>query len=127
MLIRKAREKGFAFYVGDGQNRWPAVHRFDAARIYRLALEKGTSGARFHGVGEQGVPIRAIAESIGRHLRLPVVSKTREESAALLGMIGHVLALDLPASSALTEERLGWRPTGVGLIEDLEKGRYFET
>ena len=126
-LVRSAREKGFAVYVGDGKNRWPAVHRFDAARVYRLALEKGASGARFHGVAEEGVPIREIAEAIGRRLNVPAASKTPAEASALLGFLGHVLALDLPASNALTQQRLGWRPTGPGLIADLDRGRYFET
>ena len=125
MLVRTARDKGFAFYVGDGQNRWPAVHRLDAARVYRLALEKGTSGARFHAVGDEGVPTRLIAEAIARGLALPVRSQTPEEAVALLGMIGRVYALDLPASSALTKERLGWHPVGRGLLEDLDKGGYF--
>lgn len=125
MLVRAAREKGFAFYVGDGRNRWPAVHRFDAARVYRLALERGASGSRFHAVAEEGIPTREIAEAIGRGLKLPVVSKTLEEAVAMLGMIGHVFAMDLPASSALTQARLGWRPTGPGLIADLDKGHYF--
>jgi len=125
-LVRIAREKGFATYVGDGKNRWPAVHRLDAARIYRLALEKGASGSRFHGVADEGIPVREIAEAIGRRLNVPAVSKTHEEAGALLGFIGHVLAMDGPASSALTQERLGWRPTGPGLIADLEKGRYFD-
>jgi nucleoside-diphosphate-sugar epimerase len=126
-LVRTAREKGFATYVGDGKNRWPAVHRFDAARIYRLALEKGASGSKFHGVGDEGIPVREIAEAIGRRLNVPAVSKTPEEAGALLGFIGHVLAMDGPASSALTQERLGWRPTGPGLIADLDNGHYFDT
>ncbi|MEO5730243.1 MAG: SDR family oxidoreductase, partial [Byssovorax sp.] len=126
-LIRVAREQGFAMYVGDGKNRWPAVHRLDAARLYRLALEKGTTGARFHGVADEGVPIRDIAEVIGRRLNVPVVSRSPEEAAALLGFIGHVLAMDGPASSKQTQEQLGWRPSGPGLIADLEQGRYFDT
>jgi nucleoside-diphosphate-sugar epimerase len=125
-LIKLAREKGAAIYVGEGKNRWPAVHRLDAARLYRLALEKGTPGARFHGVADEGIPIREIAEVIGRRVKVPAVSKTPEEAAELLGFIGHVLAMDGPASSALTRERLGWRPTHPGLIEDLEHGRYFD-
>ncbi len=125
ILIRAARETGFSTYVGDGKNRWPGVHRFDAARIYRLALEKGVSGARFHGVADEGVPVRDIAEVIARHLKVPAVSKTAEEAGALLGFIGHVLAMDGPVSSALTRERLGWKPTGPGLIADLETGHYF--
>jgi len=126
-FVRTARERGFATYVGDGKNRWPAVHRFDAARIYRLALEKGASGARFHGAADEGIPIREIAEVIGRRLNVPAVSKTPEEAVALFGMVGRVLAMDIPASSALTQQRLAWHPTGVGLIADLETGRYFET
>jgi nucleoside-diphosphate-sugar epimerase len=126
-LVAVAREKGFASYVGDGQNRWPAVHRLDAARLYRLALEKGTAGGRYHGVGDEGVPTREIAEVIGRRLSVPAVSKSAEEVTALLGFIGQILAVDSPSSSRLTQERLGWRPAHVGLIQDLEEGRYFET
>jgi nucleoside-diphosphate-sugar epimerase len=125
-LIRFAREKGFAMYAGDGNNRWPAVPRLDAAKLYLLALDKGTSGAKLHGVGDEGIPMRQIAELIGRRLNVPAVSKTPEEAAALLGFLGHVLAMDCPASSALTQERLGWHPTHPGLIHDLENGRYFD-
>jgi nucleoside-diphosphate-sugar epimerase len=125
-LIKLAREKGFAIYVGEGKSCWPAVHRLDAARLYRLALEKGISGARFHGVADEGIPTREIAEVIGRRLNVPAVSKTPEEAAALLGFIGHVLAMDGSASNTLTRERLGWHPTQPGLIHDLEHGRYFE-
>lgn len=114
---------GGSWHARDG-GAAPAV---DAARVYRLALEKGTSGARFHAVAEEGIPIRDIAEAIGRRLNVPAVSKTPEEAAALLGMIGRVLAMDLPASSALTQHRLGWRPTGPGLIADLDEGHYFDT
>jgi nucleoside-diphosphate-sugar epimerase len=124
-LIKLAREKGFVVYVGEGKNRWPAVHRLDTAKLYRLALEKGTSGARFHGVADEGIPIRDIAEVIGRRLNMPAVSKTPEEAAALLGFIGHVLAMDCTASNTLTRERLGWHPTQPGLLRDLEHGRYF--
>jgi len=124
-LITLAREKGFAIYVGDGKNRWPAVHRFDAATLYRLALEKGTSGARFHGVADEGISIRQIAEVIGSRLNVPAVSKTPEEAVELLGFIGHVLAMDCHVSNALTRARLGWHPTQPGLIQDLEQGRYF--
>jgi nucleoside-diphosphate-sugar epimerase len=127
VLVRVAREKGFATYVGDGQNRWSAVHRLDAARLYRLALEKGESGARFHGVADRGIPIREIAEVIGRRLGVPAVSKSREEAAALFGFIGHVLAMAGQSSSARTQEILGWRPTQPGLVADLEKGRYFDS
>lgn len=125
-LIRTARAGGAAIYVGDGRNRWPAVHRLDAARLYRLALEKGAAGARFHGVAEEGVAIRDVAEAIGRRLGVPAASRTPAEATAALGFIGHVLAQDVPASNGLTRERLGWRPTERGLLDDLEKGTYFD-
>jgi nucleoside-diphosphate-sugar epimerase len=125
-LINGARAKGFASYIGDGKNRWPAVHRLDAARLYRLALEKGTAGGRYHGVAEEGVPIRDIAEIIGKRLSVPAVSKSAEEVVGALGFIGQVLAMDAPSSSKLTQERLGWRPTQPGLIADLERGTYFD-
>jgi nucleoside-diphosphate-sugar epimerase len=102
------------------------VHRLDAARLYRLALERGTTGARFHGVADEGIPVREIAEVIGRRLNLPAVSKTPEEAAELLGFIGQVLAMDCTASNTRTRERLGWHPTQPGLIRDLEQGRYFD-
>lgn len=126
-LVTSAREKGFALYVGDGENRWPAVHRLDAARLFRLALEKGTAGARFHGVADEGIPVRRIAQVIGRRLNVPVVSKSVAEAAEVLGFIGHAVAIDNPTSSAWTRERLGWHPTQVGLLQDLEQGRYFES
>ena len=125
-LIKGARANGFASYIGDGKNRWPAVHRLDAARLYRLALEKGTAGGRYHGVAEEGVPIRDIAEMIGKRLSVPAISKSTEEVVSALGFIGQVLAMDAPSSSKLTQERLGWRPTHPGLIADLEKGTYFD-
>jgi nucleoside-diphosphate-sugar epimerase len=125
-IIGVARQKGVSVYVGDGRNRWPAVHRLDAAHLYRLALEKGSAGARYHGVAEEGVPIRDIAEVIGRHLNVPVVSKSPEEAAAHFGFLGPFLSADLPASSALTQKWLGWRPTQPGLVADLDHGRYFE-
>jgi nucleoside-diphosphate-sugar epimerase len=125
-LIKHAREKGFASYVGEGKNLWSAGHRLDAAKLYRLALEKGAAGARFHGVGDEGIPVRQIAETIGRRLNVPAVSKTPEEASALLGFIGMVLGMGGPSSSALTQERLGWHPTEPGLIEDLEQGHYFD-
>ena len=126
MLIRTARDNGFAPYVGDGQNRWSAVHRLDAARLYRLALEKGQAGARFHGVAESGVPIEEIAKVIGRRLGVPAASKSSAEAAALLGFIGQVLAMNAESSSARTREILGWRPNEPGLIADLENGSYFD-
>lgn len=129
-LIAVAREKGVSAYVGDGQNRWPAVHRLDAARVYRLALEKGAEkgavGARYHAVGEEGISAREIAEALGRGLKMPVVSKSAEEAGAHFGWLGAFVGMDMPASSALTQRRLGWRPTGVGLIADLARARDFE-
>jgi nucleoside-diphosphate-sugar epimerase len=127
-LIAVAREKGVSAYVGDGLNRWPAVHRLDAAPLYRLALEKGSAGARYHAVAEEGVPLREIAEAIGRGLKIPVVAKSPEEAAGHFGWLAYFAAMDAPASSALTQQRLGWRPTQKpGLIEDLDQMRYFET
>jgi nucleoside-diphosphate-sugar epimerase len=126
-LIAAAREKGVSAYVGDGLNRWPAVHRLDAARLYRLALEKGSTGARYNAVAEEGVPLREIAEAIGRGVKVPVISKSAEESGEHFGWLGMFVGADMPASSALTQERLGWRPTGPGLIADLDQMRYFET
>lgn len=126
-LIRIARDKGVSAYLGDGNNRWSAVHRLDAAQLYRLALEQGPAGARFHGVADEGVPTRELAEVIGRHLRVPVVSKPAEEAAAHFSWLARFFVLDLPASSARTQEQLGWRPRHPGLLADLERGRYFET
>ena len=126
-LVRIAREKGVSAYVGDGLNRWTAVHRLDTARLYRLAVEKGAAGARYHGVAEEGIAFRDIAEAIGRGLNIPVVSKSREEAADHFGWFAHFASLDCPASSKLTQERLGWRPTQLTLIEDLERGTYFKT
>jgi nucleoside-diphosphate-sugar epimerase len=125
-LIGIALEKGVSAFVGDGLNRWPAVHRLDAARLYRLALERGTAGARYHGVADEGVPTREIAEVIGRQLSVPVVSKSREEAADHFGWIAHFFGLDSPASSAQTQEVLGWRPVQPGLIADLKAADYFE-
>jgi nucleoside-diphosphate-sugar epimerase len=125
-LISIAQEKGVSAYIGDGLNRWPAVHRLDAARLYRLVLEKGTAGASYHGVADEGVPTREIAAAIGRGLNVPVVSKSSEEAAAHFGWIGMFLAMDGPASSAQTQERLGWRPVQPGIIADLNAEHYFE-
>ena len=122
-LIDVAREKGVSAYVGDGQNRWPAVHRLDAAHLYRLVLEKGSAGARYHAVDEEGVALRDIAEVIGQHLNVPVVSKSPEEAADHFGWLAHFAAFDIPASSQRTREQLGWRPTGPGLISDLQQLR----
>lgn len=126
VLIDIARSKGVSAYIGDGSNRWPAVHRLDAAPLYRLALEHAPAGSVFHAIGDEGVPTREIAEVIGRHLNLPVVSVSPEEAAEHFGWIGAFFALDAPASSKLTQERLGWKPTHPGLIEDLEAGHYFQ-
>jgi nucleoside-diphosphate-sugar epimerase len=126
-LIALAREKGVSAYVGEGRNRWPAVHVLDAARLYRLALEKGSGGARYHAITEEGVPLREIAEAIGRGLNVPVVSKTPEEAAQHFGFLGFFVGADLQASSALTQERLGWHPTKQpGMIADLNHMRYVE-
>jgi len=125
-MIALAREKGISAYVGDGRNRWPAVHRFDAAQLYRLVLEKGSAGARYHAIAEEGVPLREIAEAIGRGLKVPVVSIPAEEAAQHFGFLGFFLGADGPASSALTQERLGWHPTAQpGLIEDLDHASAF--
>ena len=126
VLIDIARTKGVSAYIGDGTNRWPAVHRRDAARLYRLALEKAPPGSVYHAVADEGVPTREIAEVIGRHLDGPVVSIAPEDAADHFGWIGAFFGVDAPASSALTQERLGWQPTHPGLIADMEEGHYFE-
>jgi nucleoside-diphosphate-sugar epimerase len=123
--IQVAREKGVSAYVGDGLNRWPAAHRLDTARLYRLALEKGDTGDKFHAVAEEGVPVRDIAETIGRGLDVPVVSLTPEESSKHFGWLAAFAGWDVPASSAHTREKLGWNPSGPGLISDLANMRYF--
>jgi len=125
-LIDIARDKGVSGYPGDGSNRWPAVHRLDAAHLFRLAVESAPAGARLHGVGEEGIPVREIADVIGRGLRLPVASIPREEVAGHFGFLGAFFSLDCPASSALTQQLLGWHPAQPGLIADLEQGHYFE-
>ena len=127
MLIGLARKNGMSIYVDDGQSRWPAVHVLDAARVYRLALEKGQAGARYHAVAEEGVHTKDIAEAIGRGLQVPVESKSSAEAPAFLQFLGHFFALDGPSSSRLTQERLGWKPTEVGLVEDIKQGHYFDT
>ena len=121
-LITAARTKGVAGYVGDGASRWPAVHVKDAARLYRLAIEQAPAGAVLNAVGDEGVPIREIAETIGRHLNLPAQSLPAEEFG---GMLARLLGTDMPASSTITRELLGWQPTHPGLIEDIEQGHYF--
>lgn len=127
-MIAVAREKGVSAYVGDGANRWPAAHLLDVAPLYRLALEKGTAGARYHAIAEEGVRLRDIAEIIGRRMKIPVVSKTREEAAAHFGFLGFFVGSDGPASSALTQQRLGWRPVqNTGMLDDLEHATVFES
>jgi nucleoside-diphosphate-sugar epimerase len=125
-LIAIARKKGKAAYVGDGANRWGAVHRADAARLFRLALEKGVAGARYHGVGDEAVPVRAIAETIGRKLNLPAVGIAAKDAPRQFSFLAPFLMADNPASSAATQAELGWRPSEKGLIDDLEQGRYFD-
>jgi nucleoside-diphosphate-sugar epimerase len=122
VLIRFAREKGVSAYVGEGSNRWSAVHRLDAARFYRLALERAAGGARYHAVAEVGVPLREIATIIGGRLRAPVVGMTEAEAARHFGWFAMFAGMDLAASSRRTQELLGWRPIQVGLVEDLETG-----
>jgi nucleoside-diphosphate-sugar epimerase len=124
-LIGIARDKGLSAYVGDGATRWPAVHTLDAARLFRLALEAAPAGSRLHGVGDEGVPFRDIAEVIGRHLNLPVVSISREEADGHFGFLSAFVSLDNPTSSTRTQELLGWRPEHPALIPDLEEGHYF--
>jgi nucleoside-diphosphate-sugar epimerase len=122
--IALAREKGISAYVGDGLNRWPAAHVLDVARLYRLAVEKHEAGSRYHAVAEEGLPARDIAEVISRGLKVPVVSLSPEEAPAHFGWLAAFVGYDMPASSALTQERLGWHPTGPGLIADLEQMDY---
>jgi len=125
-IIETARQTGVSAYIGDGQNHWPAIHRLDAATLFRLALEKGLAGDVFHGVTEQGVPIRKVAEVIGKHLNLPVVSKSTEEAATHFTWMAHFLATDCLASSEITKQKLGWQPEHPGLIADLDNDYYFE-
>jgi nucleoside-diphosphate-sugar epimerase len=124
-LIAIAREKGVAAYVGDGANRWPAVHTLDAARLFRLALESAPGGSRLHGVAEEGVPFREFAEAIGRNLGLPTASIPPQDAAGHFGFLGAFAAADNPTSSALTRKLLGWEPVRPGLIADLDEGHYF--
>jgi nucleoside-diphosphate-sugar epimerase len=124
-IIAADRAKGISAYVGDGSNRWAAVHRLDAARLFRLALEAAPAGSRLHAAGDEGVPLREVAEVIGRHLNLPVTGISREEADGHFGFLAGFVSLDAPASSARTEKLLDWRPTHPGLIADLEEGHYF--
>jgi nucleoside-diphosphate-sugar epimerase len=125
-LVDIARRTGVSGYLGDGSPRWTAVHRLDAARLFRLAVEKTPAGSVLHGVAEEGVPIRAIADVIGRRLKVPVTPVPAEDAGAHFGFLAGLLGRDMPASSTLTCELLGWRPTHPGLIDDLGDGRYFD-
>jgi nucleoside-diphosphate-sugar epimerase len=124
-LINLAREKGVAAYIGDGNNRWPGVHRTDAARLYRLALEQGVESGPYHAVDDEGVAFKAIAEVIGRRLGVPVVSKTPEEAAGHFGWFAGFAGMDIPSSSARTRSALGWKPEQPGLLADLDQPHYF--
>lgn len=126
-LVGIARKNGFSGYISDGANRWPAVHRLDAARLFRLAVEQAPAGSALHAVADEGVPIRAIAEVIGRGLDLPVVAVSPADAGERFGWLAEFLALDTPASSALTRELLGWQPTHPSLLDDLTQGHYFRT
>jgi nucleoside-diphosphate-sugar epimerase len=126
IIVGAARRTGTSAYIGDGTNRWPTVHRLDAARLVHLAVESAPGGSILHAVADEGVPIRAVAETIGRHLGVPVVSITPDRAAEHFGFLAGFAGLDAPASSALTCELLGWEPIHPGLIEDLEQGHYFE-
>ena len=125
ILINIARQKGVVAYIGDGQNRWNAVHRLDAVNLFRLALENGEAGERYHAVGDEAINLKTISEFIGGYLNLPVVSISPEEAAAHFGWFAVMAALDCPASSKLTQERLNWRPSHPTLPEDLASGIYF--
>ena len=125
-LVGIARATGVSGCIGDGVNRWPAVHRLDAARLFRLSVENAPAGSVLHGVAEEGIAIRDVAEVIGRHLDVPVASVAPEAAAEHFGWLGAFLGLDTPASSALTGELLDWRPAHPGLLEDLDKGHYFQ-
>lgn len=125
-LVNVARRTGVSGFIGEGTNRWPAVHRDDAARLFRLALEKAPAGSILHAIADEGVPTRSIAEVIGRHLNLPVATVAPEHANDHFSWLGMIFAADLPASSALTRQRIGWTPTGAGLIDDLDQGHYFQ-
>jgi nucleoside-diphosphate-sugar epimerase len=125
-LIGIAREQGHAGYLGDGANRWPAGHTLDAARVYRLALESAPAGSRFHAVGDEGIPFREIAETIGRRLGVPMRSIAPDDAEAYFGFLAPFVGMDNPTSTAQTRSVLGWEPTEPGLLEDLEQDHYFE-
>jgi nucleoside-diphosphate-sugar epimerase len=126
-LVKIARDKGVSGHLGDGSNRWPAVHRTDAASLFRLAVESAPAGSTLHAIGDEGVPIREVAEVIGRHLRVPVRAIAPDDAAAHFTWLANFIGVDSPASSALTREMLGWRPTNIGLIADLDQDHYSDT
>ena len=126
MLIQIAREKGVSAYIGDGAQRWPAVHVLDAARLFRLAAEHAEPGTIWHGVTEEGVPIRAIAEIIGQRLNVPVRSVDPKDAGEHFGPLSHFLGLDSPASSAITQQQLDWHPSHAGILDDLQNGEFFD-
>jgi nucleoside-diphosphate-sugar epimerase len=124
-LVGIARQEGVAGYVGDGTNRWPAVHRSDAARLARLAVEAAPAGSVLHAVADEGVPFREIAQAIGRHLGLPAASVPPADSVEHFAHLGHFVAVDSPATAAVTRELLAWEQTGPSLLEDLEQDYYY--
>jgi nucleoside-diphosphate-sugar epimerase len=126
-LVGIARQRGVAGYVGDGSNRWPAVHRFDAARLARLAVESAPAGSVLHAVADEGVPFREIAAAMGRHLGVPTASVAPEDAAAHFGFLAHFVGLDSPVTAIITRNLLGWEPTGPSLIEDLEQDHYYRS
>ena len=126
-LVTIAREKGVSGYPGDGSNRWAAVHRVDAARVFRLALENAPAGTRYHAIDEEGVPVRNIAEIIGRHLNVPVVSVGADQVSEHFGWLGRFFSADMQISSAWTQQQLGWHPTELSLLEDLDHDYYFQS
>jgi nucleoside-diphosphate-sugar epimerase len=124
-FVAIARQKGVSAYVGEGSNRWPAVHRSDAARLARLAVESAPAGSVLHAVGDEGVPFRQIAEAIGRHFGVPTASLAPADAVDQFGHLGHFVALDSPATAVITRQLLGWQPTGPGLVEDLDQDHYY--
>ena len=126
-LVGDRARKGVSGYIGDGTNRWPAVHRLDAAQLFRLALEQAPAGSTLHAVADEGVPIREIAEVIGRQLDVPARRSPPDDAGEHFGWLAGFIGLDSPASSELTREMIGWQPTQPGLIDDLDRGHYFET
>jgi nucleoside-diphosphate-sugar epimerase len=124
-LVDISRQRGVAGYVGDGTNRWPAVHRSDAARLARLALEAAPAGSVLHAVADEGVPFSAIAGAMGRHLGIPTASVTAADAGEHFAFLGHFVALDSPATASITRELLAWEPTGPSLLEDLDQDHYY--